>query len=521
MRANKSITVGLYLLLQFFVMDSYSQNLLPFISISDEDTIIDYDESIDYKFKMKYTPRKWKYGYKNPEGEVVIKSKFDYARPFCQDYAIAGKYGFKGLINTKGSWILKPTFNCIRDFENNVAVTSMWSGSIVVESFGLIDNKGNIVVDNIFDNIGNFIDGVAIVRQSINHNLINSQGKLLINWNDYDLLYYTKDEVFITEKWNRFGLIDNVGNKITENIYDEIGEFNNGIAPIKVNNKFGYINRNGEEIVEPIFDKGLPIYKNLAIVLENGKWGVINVNGNRVCESKYDTIFPFSCNHALVRKEDKFGFLNMKGDIIKLLFYDGGARFNNGRAKVYQDNKYFFIDTLGNKINDFEFIDARSFSNGIARVKLDGKVYFLDTLNELFQLEDSAEIFLDEFPFLFYKYDEYPLNKWLPKIMKYAQGYKPGELNGVDTLTVKCRIIIEKDGSISDLEIISKSGYEPFDKPIIDNLMKLKGCNKPSLKDGKIVRTDIVINFHCVSESEYSTASSHFFSRIERLCSIP
>ena len=36
--------------------------------------------------------------------------------------------------------------------------------------------------------------------------------------------------------------------------YEEVGRFNDGYAPVKVDGKWGYINKTGEIVVEPKYD---------------------------------------------------------------------------------------------------------------------------------------------------------------------------------------------------------------------------------------------------------------------------
>ena len=79
-------------------------------------------------------------------------------------------------------------------------------------------------------------------------------------------------KVKLNGKW---GFIDK-----NSNFYDEVGEFFNGLAKIKLNDKWGFVNASGDVIIELMYDEAGDFnYQWLAKVKLNGKWGFIDKNG--------------------------------------------------------------------------------------------------------------------------------------------------------------------------------------------------------------------------------------------------
>ncbi|MGX9986779.1 energy transducer TonB [Soonwooa purpurea] len=65
---------------------------------------------------------------------------------------------------------------------------------------------------------------------------------------------------------------------------------------------------------------------------------------------------------------------------------------------------------------------------------------------------------------------------------------------GEGKLTAKLRFVVERDGTVSDVKIIQKSGNNDFDNEAIRNVKKLKKW-KPGKKDGEAVRSYYGIPF--------------------------
>jgi hypothetical protein len=91
------------------------------------------------------------------------------------------------------------------------------------------------------------------------------------------LAFVLKDE---DGKW---GFIDNRGNIVIPNIYDDEMSFSEGLASVKKDGKYGYINNQGEEVISFIYDFAHSFsYDGEAKVTLNGKDFKINKKGECV-----------------------------------------------------------------------------------------------------------------------------------------------------------------------------------------------------------------------------------------------
>lgn len=156
-----------------------------------------------------------KWGYIDPNGKVVIDPQYDKALNFSiEKIARVKKDGLDYYIDVRGNTL----FSCDK------ALTPLIFDRAIIERNGekiLADKKGNNICSINADKVYSFSekDSLATIIKDGKASKINLQGEVILN---------TK--------------------------YDNIEEFNNGLAFVKRNKKTGVIDLNGKEIINPTFD---------------------------------------------------------------------------------------------------------------------------------------------------------------------------------------------------------------------------------------------------------------------------
>ena len=142
---------------------------------------------------------------------------------------------------------------------------------------------------------------------------------------------YTRDEL------HEMGIIlfDEVqalldSGKKPKEIFEKVGEFQNGYARVKLNGKCNFISEEGRLVSPTWFDSCLDFENGYAKVELNDKWNFINTEGRLVSHTWFDSCEDFKNSYTRVKLNGKWNHIN--GD---------------GYARVKLNGKFYYINTEG------------------------------------------------------------------------------------------------------------------------------------------------------------------------------
>ena len=168
----------------------------------------------------------------------------------------------------------------------------------------------------IFEYVGNFCEGFAIVRFNDRFNFINQESRLL------------------SGQW-----------------FDHVNNFCEGFAKVKLNDKFNFINQEGRVISDQWFDYAGDFNEGFAKVKLNDRFNFINQKGKFLSDKWYDDCCNFYNGFASVKIGSKWTFIRQDGKRINNEWYDYCEYFYNGFAEVEMGDKWYKIDTSGRRFN--------------------------------------------------------------------------------------------------------------------------------------------------------------------------
>ena len=206
------------------------------------------------------------------------------------------------------------------------------------ERYGVIDKKGNIVVEPIYDII----------------QIPNPSKPIFICMSDYDVEkkeYMTK---VLNEKgeqlYQEYAHIQAIPNETTE---DGI-PFENTVLKYKENGKYGLLNIDGKKVTKPEYDEitSMTYKEGMLVVKQGDNLGVININGKIVIDIEYASITAdnyynketkYKASGFIVsqKKEDgyKYGYINYKGKKILDTDYTEIERV----TEIQEDNNVYLV----------------------------------------------------------------------------------------------------------------------------------------------------------------------------------
>lgn len=192
--------------------------------------------------------------YINPRGETITWLDFADGHDFAQGRAAVRVGAQWCYIDTTGRVVIFPRFAEAGAFRDSLA--RVREG----DKFGLIDPAGNYVVNPEWDEVLPTRGGLFPVRQGNAWGLAARDGLIAVPPEYAEMRLMPGGDIAVRRPSTGWGFIDaGTGRLATPLMFEDIGPYQNGIAPARLRGKWGYINRQGHWVVEPTFDDAQPI----------------------------------------------------------------------------------------------------------------------------------------------------------------------------------------------------------------------------------------------------------------------
>jgi hypothetical protein len=248
---------------------------------------------------------------------------------------------------------------------------------------GFINDKGQIIIDLVFDGVSSFSEGLARIFVRGKVGFINTKGNIKIQ-PKFDTVSGFSEGMADAKIDDKFGYIDTSGEFVIQPKFYRCWDFENGYALVMKEvvstgcfiDKFGKIKLDGRNFLVSKYSEGLINCSN------NGDWGYIDINGDFIIFPTYKYTREFSEGKAAVspkkingkaNKKDLYAFINKNNEIIIPPLYAGAdIHFAEGMCAVY-DNGYGYINDIGQLIIPCDLYLGQHFSEGLAVVKQNGK----------------------------------------------------------------------------------------------------------------------------------------------------
>ncbi|WP_433708996.1 WG repeat-containing protein [Paenibacillus illinoisensis] len=329
----------------------------------------------------------WKWGFINYQGKFVIKPQFQLARDaFNQGVAVVNR---NQLINSAGKVIFQDkNIEYISWFDNGLAAAKK-NGKI-----GYLNTKGKFVIPPTYEEGTGFYNQAALVKKNGKWALINTKGTLLTAFNIEDMDYgthYRKSGVFPVKIDGLWGSMNYKGKLVVpaefqdkiefrDNTYDwglhhnkysaivrqdglvipldkyylALGEPQNGLWKIQDSGE-GIVDLSGQMIVEPQDEQKVILSGDGSYAVKDmkdstSKWRFYKKDQTQLFEGDYNDVQAFSEGLAAVKINQKWGYVSNKGDIKISAQYEEANLFQMGSAVVRKNGKYGLIGTRGEAI---------------------------------------------------------------------------------------------------------------------------------------------------------------------------
>lgn len=268
------------------------------------------------------------------------------------------------LINNRGFQIIDADGNQIKTNPESFKTPTgfLGTGTTFSEGYlridlnrkwGMMNNKGEMVIEAIYDKISSVNNGYAIASKDGEYFTLSPGGE--VNKVEHpgirNFSHFQEGLAPIQTEENGWGYINTAGKVVIEPQFASVGYFSDGLAWAKTHDKtVGFINKTGSWAIDPIFQaaKEMDPESNLALVRVNDKWQYCNPSGDLMAYDQYERLYSFSEGLAVAKVEgDKVGYIAPDGSWAIEPKYTAGHAFVNGMARVQQDEKWGIINRSG------------------------------------------------------------------------------------------------------------------------------------------------------------------------------
>ena len=279
------------------------------------------------------------------------------------------------------------------------------------DKWGFGDRFHTVVYPADFYSVSRFTEGVAKVeiqkgRYAFLYPVGTMKSELFIH---HDSRLYKDGMVAIqNRKSKKWGFADIRLKIVVPCVYDQVGNFSDGMVWVKQNGKTGYVDREGILIIPLLYSAGKDFKNGLFPVEKDGKWGYIDKDGKVKIAFQYKSAEAFSEKRAVVSDDLKqfffiddtgkplfwkkfdfcasfsegiatvgikagfssllYGAINPEGKLVIPMECGFIYPFSEGKAVCILNDKYGYIDKTGKTVIPFEYYFAEAFYQGYARV---------------------------------------------------------------------------------------------------------------------------------------------------------
>ncbi|MDF2699600.1 MAG: repeat-containing protein [Haloplasmataceae bacterium] len=357
------------------------------------------------------------YGYIDELGNFQIEPNFEDANDFQENGIAIVELGLSGLIDQTGHYILEPTYENISPFNDQRATIVDKNG------FGVIDELGKLVTNKSYDYINSY-QGQRALFYKMNKDTI-LYGYLDINGNEVIQAIYLNGTDFINGKAvvklkeNEYYLVNPFGKILHAYKFAYVGNYGDDYLAFKLTDDglYGYIDESGKVMISPIYTYALPFINSRAIVhINNDFYGLIDKKGNYIIKPIYNTMNylgddRYAVGNNLIQDKPylgyKYALASSNGEILTKVIFTQILDFKDGVASASDDFNTYFINLNGEKVDNLPIISGQgtlAIVNGLIKVDQDFVLFYIDQLgkviykpNDVIKIKPTIQVVINKY----------------------------------------------------------------------------------------------------------------------------
>jgi hypothetical protein len=282
-----------------------------------------YDEGNYSNNGLALVKQNGKFGFINSKGVLSIPLKYDKADGFYKGYAQVHINDSCGIIDPTGKVIVPLKYKSMiygPIFSNGYMIMckSYRPDFAVV----YVNKKGEELFGQSFRSASPFEKNHATVqsRENEKYGVINNKGKVVVPF-EYDDCFPFKYGLSVSVKNNLFGVIDTLGKVIIPLRYKEIRIIDKNLFFVKENDYYFLVNRKMERLNDRNYNRLGYTEAGFTQVLKDGLWNFVNQKGEEITTFEYAYSNYFIDGYGVLanaanHRTENFKIIDTKGQTV-------------------------------------------------------------------------------------------------------------------------------------------------------------------------------------------------------------
>lgn len=259
-------------------------------------------------------------------------------------YPYASDDGLLGYMDEQGLVVIPAVYDWVGDFKEGLAVVMKGA------SYGVINKQGQLHLPIAFEFISDFHNGYAIFSQNSTFGVVNRAGIEVIK-NQFNDLEWAFGDLLIYENDGMKGVMNIQGEFLSKPMYNEVNPVDDMLAIVTIDGLSGVINSSLIKVIPIAYEQVIQNEHGFLVVKE-GQRGMFDPFGKALLPVEFNEIGELSQGFRVLRKGNVFSHVNCTTWRIADYWYTNfpdamrWAKMINGQFLILKNKKYVFVDTL-------------------------------------------------------------------------------------------------------------------------------------------------------------------------------
>ncbi|RQR52889.1 WG repeat-containing protein [Burkholderia sp. Bp9125] len=195
----------------------------------------------------------------------------------------------------------------------------------------------------------------------------DDDGPRIVHEPAFDEVWDFDDDVACVRVGDKLGLVRMDGTWVLEPLLDTLGDFVDGLARACVDGRWGFVEPGGTWVIPPQFDDAQDGVNGEAAAVRDGEqWGIVGRDGQWRARPEWTSLeWSAGCDAYLAQRGGHMGAVDLTGRVVvepryaKVAALTDGARMEALRYVVWRDDaRCAIVDGEGRVLTPFDFTNA-------------------------------------------------------------------------------------------------------------------------------------------------------------------